>query len=76
MAKFSIRDLLLLIAIVGLAFGWWLDRRPIPARFQSQATTNRIFVLDTATGEIWSQGITSGGDLKGDGRLHRNVLAK
>jgi hypothetical protein len=54
MKQFSIRDLLFLILVIALALGWWLDRRPIPARFQMHATENQAFVLDTATGQTWS----------------------
>jgi hypothetical protein len=49
MKQFSIRDLLFLVLIVALALGWWLDRRPIPARFQMHVTTKHAFVLDTPT---------------------------
>ncbi len=66
MKQFSIRDLLFLVLIVALALGWWLDRRPIPARFQMQVTTKHAFVLDTATGQVWSDVITENGHLYGD----------
>jgi hypothetical protein len=57
MKQFSIRDLLLAILIIALALGWWLDRRPVAARFQMQVTNgNRIFVLDTASGEVIDTG--------------------
>jgi hypothetical protein len=52
MKQFSIRDLLFVAVIVALALGWWLDRRPRPARFQIQTGPN-AFILDTATGEAW-----------------------
>jgi hypothetical protein len=55
MKQFSIRDLLFLVVIVALALGWWLDRRPVAARFQIEAAGNGpVYVLDTATGEVWS----------------------
>jgi hypothetical protein len=54
MKQFSIRDLLFIIVIVALLLGWWLDRRPIPARYQMVANPNgTTFVLDTATGQVW-----------------------
>jgi hypothetical protein len=56
MKQFSLRDLLFLIVIVALALGWWLDRRPIPARFQMESTSTRAYVLDTATGQVWFDG--------------------
>ena len=55
MARFSIRDLLFLVLIVALALGWWLDRRPVPARFQIVASDRSAFVMDTATGQVWYQ---------------------
>ena len=55
MKQFSIRDLLFLIVIVALMLGWWLDRRPVPSRFQMQATSSTAYVVDTATGQVWSQ---------------------
>jgi hypothetical protein len=56
MKQFSIRDLLFLIVIVALILGWWLDRRPIPARFQMQSAGNGpVYVIDTATGQVWAQ---------------------
>jgi hypothetical protein len=55
MKQFSIRDLLFLILIVALALGWWLDRRPVSARFQMHATNDIAYVVDTATGQVWSQ---------------------
>jgi hypothetical protein len=56
MKQFSIRDLLLLVAFVALALGWWIDRNnrvAPPARFQIQAVGDRAFILDTATGKVW-----------------------
>jgi hypothetical protein len=55
MKQFSIRDLLFVILIVALALGWWLDRRPVAARFQMEATNTIAYVVDTATGQVWSQ---------------------
>lgn len=59
MKQFSIRDLLFVIMIVALVLGWWLDRRPIPARFQMQtvsgANGTNAYVLDTATGQVWDE---------------------
>jgi len=56
---------LFVILIVALALGWWLDRRSVPARFQMQVTTNRAYVLDTATGQVWSQKVLESGDFPG-----------
>jgi hypothetical protein len=53
MTQFSIRDLLFVVMIIALALGWWLDRRPVPARFEIQVTNDRAYVLDTATGQVW-----------------------
>ncbi len=59
MKQFSIRDLLFLMVIVALALGWWLDRRPVPARYQFGATNNTAYVLDTATGQVWSSQVNT-----------------
>jgi hypothetical protein len=42
MKQFSIRDLLFLVVIVTLVLGWWLDKRPIPARYTIRDASNRI----------------------------------
>jgi hypothetical protein len=55
MKQFSIRDLLFLVVIVALILGWWLDRRPVPARFRLVDANNTPYVLDTATGQVWAQ---------------------
>jgi hypothetical protein len=55
MKQFSIRDLLFLVVIVALALGWWLDKRPVPARFQIAGSGNTFCKLDTATGAVWFQ---------------------
>ena len=55
MKQFSIRDLLFVFVIVALALGWWFDRRPVPARFSIISVNNHGLVLDTATGQVWSQ---------------------
>jgi hypothetical protein len=57
MKQFSVRDLLFLVVIVALALGWWLDRRPVPARFQLQVGAHHAVVLDTATGQVWTDWI-------------------
>ena len=59
MTQFSIRDLLFLIVIVALALGWWLDKRPVPARYQFGTNGTFAYVLDTATGQVWSSGESS-----------------
>jgi hypothetical protein len=76
MKQFSIRDLLFLVLIVALMLGWWLDKRPTPARFQMSTTSNRAYLFDNATGELWSQRIREDGELTGDGRMHRVQLAE
>ena len=58
MKQFSIRDLLFLVVIVALAVGWWFDRRPAPQRFAIAGTNDTICVLDTATGQAWTQSFT------------------
>jgi hypothetical protein len=65
MKQFSLRDLLFLCVIIALILGWWLDRRPVPARFQIQVATDHAYILDTATGEMWSQPVI-GGQMSGD----------
>ena len=74
MKQFSIRDLLFLIVIVALIFGWWLDRRPIPARFQIVTNADRVFVLDTATGQVWTEGYTPNATRTGDGGIREPKL--
>jgi len=54
MKQFSIRDLLFLVVLVALGLGWWLDRMPVPARFQMERGNNSTYVLDTATGQVWT----------------------
>jgi hypothetical protein len=55
MKQFSIRDLLFVVVIVAVALGWWFDKRPVPARFQIVSPgINSVYVLDTATGKVWS----------------------
>ena len=59
MKQFSIRDLLLFVAFVALALGWWIERHNrvgAPGRFQMQVTNGQVMMLDTATGEVWYQG--------------------
>jgi hypothetical protein len=65
MTQFSTRDLLLLTVIVALALGWLFDRRPSSGRFQITATENHAFVVDTATGQVWSQPVI-GDSMAGD----------
>jgi hypothetical protein len=59
MKQLSIRDLLFLFLLVALALGWWLDLRPVLARYQLSAINDaggsHAFVLDTATGEVWKE---------------------
>ena len=60
MKQFSIRDLLLLVLIVALGLGWWVDRQNraplLPARYQIQVVDGRAFVLDATTGQVWEKG--------------------
>ncbi len=58
MKQHSIRDLLVLIAFVAVALGWWIDRhnRAVePARYQIRTVAGHAFVLDTATGQVWEK---------------------
>jgi hypothetical protein len=55
MKQFSIRDLLFLVLIIALALGWWLDKRPIPARFTMGGGDSHAYILDTATGQAWEK---------------------
>ena len=62
MKQFSLRDLLLLIAFVAVALGWWVDRRnraAVPARYQLQVVDNHAFILDSATGQAWERYLSS-----------------
>jgi hypothetical protein len=74
MRQFSIRDLLFLVAIVALALGWWFDRRPVPARFQMTTTAGHAFVLDTATGQVWSRRVDPGTYISSSGGFHAAKL--
>jgi hypothetical protein len=58
MKRFSLRDLLFLVVVVALGLGWWLDKRPIPARFVLGGGGDHIYVLDTATGQVWEKSFT------------------
>jgi hypothetical protein len=60
MKQFSIRDLLMFVLIVGLALGWWLDRRQAASRFQLSTTTSRVFLVDTTTGQVWTRDYAPG----------------
>jgi hypothetical protein len=58
MKQFSIRDLMLLIGLVAVALGWWIDRHnraAVPARYQLQVSGDYAIVLDTATGQVWDR---------------------
>ena len=48
--KISIRDLFLVIAIVGLGLGWWLDRMRGEARFEKADA--RAYVLEEMLYEV------------------------
>jgi di/tricarboxylate transporter len=63
MNRFSIREILMLVVILALAMGWWVDRRSGLIRFQMHATSNHSYVLDTVTGQVWHARLdpTSGG---------------
>lgn len=61
MKQFSTRDVLLLIAFVAVALGWWIDRHnrvAVSDRYQLQVSGNSAFVLDTATCQVWEQHMT------------------
>lgn len=65
--QFSIRDLLLLIAFVAIALGWWVDRHnraTVPAlsgRYQLQTNEGHAFVLNTASGQVWEKFVSPSG---------------
>jgi hypothetical protein len=56
MKRFSLREILLLFVIVGLALGWWNDRRLSTVRYQiwhnADENFKGLYVLDTVTGEV------------------------
>ena len=62
MKQFSIRDLLFLAVIAALALGWWVDKRPIPARFTIGGGDKHAYILDTATGQAWEKSYSSYGE--------------
>jgi hypothetical protein len=76
MKQFSICDLLFAVAIIALALGWWFDRRPVPARFQIVSGANHVFVLDTITGQVWSEGYDPNYHSSDDTNIHGIKLPK
>jgi hypothetical protein len=73
MKQFSIRDLLLLVLIVAIGLGWWVDRRSraalSPARYQIQVVEGHAFVLDTSTGQVWEKWLHPSGGSTSPGFL-------
>jgi hypothetical protein len=63
MKQFSIRELLLVVLIVSLALGWWVDRRNSAStsqRFQLQVADEHAFIVDSVTGQSWQQRLNGG----------------
>jgi hypothetical protein len=75
MKQFSIRDLLFLVVIIALTLGWWLDRRPIPARFTMGGGDSHAYILDTATGQVWEKSYSPNNENRENFRLtkHRDT---
>ena len=67
MKQFSIRDVLFVFLIVALGLGWWLDRCPVASRFQLSSSNDRVYVLDTATGRLWTDHYPPNSHVTGDG---------
>jgi hypothetical protein len=55
MKQISLREMLLLFVIFGLALGWWLDRRLGPPRFQLSVSGDHAIIMDNATGQLWDE---------------------
>jgi hypothetical protein len=52
--QFSIRELLLLIAVVAVALGWWVgrhDRVGAPTPYELQVNGNQAVMLESASGK-------------------------
>lgn len=67
MKQFSLRDLLFIVVIVSLLFGWWVDRQnrgPTSGRFQIRSATGHSVILDTATGQAWNRTYTDDGHIR------------
>jgi hypothetical protein len=56
--RFTIRDLLWLTLVVGLAVGWWLDHKRLTGAhysFTTEAGGSRTVLLDNDSGESWER---------------------
>ncbi len=58
MLRYSMKDLLYLFVVAALILGWWAERHnrePPAARFQMQLleANQDVYILDTATGQVW-----------------------
>jgi hypothetical protein len=49
--RFSIRDVLWLMVVIGLSFGWWLDHRTIAAR--NDSLWSYLLQRDRHLTDIW-----------------------
>lgn len=76
MKRFSIRELLLLFAIVAMALGWGFDRYKGRPRFEMHTTSNHVFVLDSVSGQVWDASISENGTVGRDYNLFDNKLPK
>ena len=60
MKQYSLREIILVMVIVSLLFGWWIDRQnrePSVGRFTGfEDPVGRSAILDTATGQVWHGG--------------------
>ena len=53
-----------LTAFVLLALGASLGESPQAGRFQVETTANNVFVVDTATGQVWGKYVSPRQDIK------------
>jgi hypothetical protein len=66
-AMFDFKSLatgVILAALVLLALGASLNNPPQPGRFQIETTGSHVFVIDTATGQVWGKYVIPRRDAK------------
>jgi len=54
--RFTTRDLLWLMVVVGLALVWFVLRPNQPGRYQLGTDHDHAVILDTVTGRCWMRG--------------------